>query len=210
MGGGLAVRLALDTDHTVLIGSRTVDRATNAAAEYESRVERSGGTPDIDGTSNAATAGSADLVVLAVPPKYADRTAAEIAETMASGTVLVSPVVEMTRNGKSMLYDHSSAVSIAEQIDAVTPETVPVVGAFQNVPAGLLSDLESDLSVDVVVTGDDDAAKKTVMTLTSAIDGLRALDGGRLRDTKFEHLTPLLVTLALNNDGLHDVGVNFR
>lgn len=90
------------------------------------------------------------------------------------------------------------------------PDDVPVVGAFHNLAAGRLSDMEADLDWDVLVIGDDQSAKETVCSLTGDIDGLRALDvGGLANAPEVESLTPLLINLAANNDGMHDLGVKF-
>jgi len=61
------------------------------------------------------------------------------------------------------------------------------------------------------VVGDDTDAKATVSELAEDIEGLRALDGGPLANAaEVEGLTPLLINVARHNDGLHDLGVQFR
>lgn len=77
--------------------------------------------------------------------------------------------------------------------------------------AGALSALDNDLDADVVVTGDDGDAKRTVRRLAEDVDGLRALDGGPLANSDVvESVTPLLINLAMNDDGMHDLGVRFQ
>ena len=93
---------------------------------------------------------------------------------------------------------------------AAAPDEVPVVGAFHNLAAGRLADLDSDLGIDTLVVADDDDAKATVSGLAEDIEGLRALDAGGLANAaEIESLTPLLINVAMNNDGLHDLGVRF-
>jgi NADPH-dependent F420 reductase len=99
---------------------------------------------------------------------------------------------------------------VAELAADTASDDVPVIGAFQNLAAGALSDLDRDLDLDVVVTGDDDDAKRTVLNLVSDLDGLRSLDGGALSNSaEVESITPLLINLAMNNDGMIDLGVRF-
>ena len=58
---------------------------------------------------------------------------------------------------------------------------------------------------------DDEEATATVRELTEEIEGLRALDGGALANSaEVESITPLLINLAMNNDGMHDLGVRFQ
>ncbi len=91
------------------------------------------------------------------------------------------------------------------------PDDVPVVGAFHNLAAGRLADLDADLGWDVPVVGDDPEAKETVTSLANEMETVRALDAGGLAGAaEIEALTPLLINLAANNDGLHDLGVSFH
>lgn len=65
--------------------------------------------------------------------------------------------------------------------------------------------------MDVVLTGDDTEAKREIKSVTEEIDGLRALDSGSLANTVLvESITLLLINLAMNNDGMHDLGVRFQ
>jgi len=50
-----------------------------------------------------------------------------------------------------------------------------------------------------------------ICTLIEEIDGLRALKAGPLANAaEVESLTPLLINIAQQNDGLHDLGVQFK
>ncbi|WP_226042662.1 NADPH-dependent F420 reductase [Natrinema sp. DC36] len=211
IGQGLALRWARDTDHSVVIGSRDADKAEQKANEYYSSLKEIGVTPDIAGYSNETAADSAEVVVVSVPPEYAPQTVETVGPVLGEDDVLVSPAVQMSRDASGFHYDPPETGSVAEAIDRAAPDDVPVVSAFQNLAAGALSVLENDLEADVVVTGDDGEAKETVMALAEDIDGLRALDGGPLANTGVvESVTPLLINLAMNNDGMHDLGVRFE
>jgi NADPH-dependent F420 reductase len=94
-------------------------------------------------------------------------------------------------------------------VDAA-PEGIPVVGAFHNLAAGRLADLDADLGIDTLLVADDPDAKETVRLLADGIDGLRPLDAGGLANApEIEALTPLLINVATNNEGMHDLGVRF-
>jgi predicted dinucleotide-binding enzyme len=86
-----------------------------------------------------------------------------------------------------------------------------VVGAFHNLPAGRLADLDADLGIDTLLVADDDDARETVRALAAGIEGLRPLAAGPIANApEIEGLTPLLINVAANADGLHDLGVRFR
>ncbi|GGM63256.1 NAD(P)-binding domain-containing protein [Dactylosporangium sucinum] len=72
-----------------------------------------------------------------------------------------------------------------------------VVGAFHHLSAPLLLDPEADLShEDVLVCGDDHAAKELVMGLAVDVTGGRAVDAGRLRLARqLEPLTAVLISV---------------
>ncbi|AUX10126.1 NADPH-dependent F420 reductase [Halalkaliarchaeum desulfuricum] len=211
IGEGLALRWAHDTDHTIVIGSRNEEKAQQRAEDYRETLDERDKSYDIEGTRNAAATEGADVVVVSVPPEYATDTVGAVTDALDDDAVLVSPAVRMNRDGAGFHYDQPELGSVAEEIAAVAPEQIPVVGAFQNVAAGALTNLDGDLSADIVVTGDDDEAKQTVTHLAEEIVGIRALDGGPLATSALvESVTPLLINLAMNNDGMHDLGVRFQ
>lgn len=165
----------------------------------------------MDGFDNQAAAARAEVVVLSVPPEYATPTVETVAGGLTDDDVLVSPAVSMTRDAAGFHATPPDSGSVAESVRAVAPEEVPVVGAFPNLAAGALADLDRELAADVVVTGDDPEATALVRSLAEDVDGLRALDGGPLAVTGLvESVTPLLINLAMNNDGMHDLGVRFQ
>lgn len=211
IGEGLALRWARDTDHTVIVGSRDSDKAEKRANDYYSLLKESGVTPDVAGYSNETAAKLAEVVVVSVPPEYAPSTVETVASELGEDDILVSPAVQMTRDASGFHYDPPEGGTVAEAVADAAPDDVPVVGAFQNLAAGALSNLDTALAADVIVTGDDGDAKRTVKRLAEDIDGLRALDGGPLANTDVvESVTPLLINLAMNNEGMHDLGVRFQ
>jgi predicted dinucleotide-binding enzyme len=79
--------------------------------------------------------------------------------------------------------------------------SIPVVSAFQTVPASYLGDLDSVLNIDVLVSGQDEHALQTVAEIIHDIPNLRALRVGPLSNSKLvESITPLLRNAAILNN----------
>jgi len=210
IGEGLALRWGHDTDHDLVIGSRDPEKAREAAGDYESRLADRGVDAKLTGFENAMAADRADIVVLAVPPYHVADTVDAVADNLADGDIIVSPATGMQRDEDGFHYHPPDAGSVTAIAAAAAPDGVPVVGAFHNLAAGRLADLDSGLGIDTLVVADDADAKATVSSLAEDIDGLRALDAGGLANApEIESVTPLLINVAMNNDGLHDLGVRF-
>jgi NADPH-dependent F420 reductase len=211
IGEGLALRWAYDTDHEVVVGSRDPERARAKAEEYETELDSRGVEKKITGFENAMAADRADVVVLAVPPYHVADVVEEVADRLDDDALLVSPAVGMQKGAGGFRYNPPSAGSVTELVVETAPDDVTVVGAFQNLSADRLANLDVELSLDTLVVGDDEDAKRNVAALAEGIEGLRALDAGPLANAaEVESLTPLLINLAIHNDGLHDVGVTFE
>lgn len=210
IGEGLALRLARDTDHEVLIGSRDPEKARDAVASYEDRLAEAGVAGDLKGFANEMAADRADVVVLSVPPYYAGDTVEAVADQLDAETILVTPAVGMKGDEDGMHYHPPGAGSVTALVARRTPDEVPVVGAFHNLAAGKLADLSVDFDLDTLVVGDDADAKRTVRRLAEEIDGLRALDAGPIANAaEVESVTPLVINVAKYNDDMHDVGVKW-
>lgn len=210
IGEGLALRWGRDTDYEIIVGSRDPEKAERRAAEYDERLGDHDAKPQFKGESNERAVVDADVVVLAVPPYHVSDTVGDVTESLEEDSVLVSPAVGMKREGDGFTYHSPPIGSVTELVAEAAPDAIPVVGAFHNLPAHRLSDLDAELGIDTVVVGDVADAKQVVMELGAAIDGLRALDGGGLANaSEIEAVTPLLLNVAANNESMHDVGVAF-
>ncbi|MFD1563171.1 NADPH-dependent F420 reductase [Haloarchaeobius amylolyticus] len=210
IGEGLALRFARDTSHELLIGSRDPEKARDAVADYEDVLESHTDDVDIKGFANEMAADRADIVVLSVPPYHVGDTVDAVADSLDSDTVLVTPAVGMKGDEDGLHYHPPSAGSVTELVAERAPDEVPVVGAFHNLAADVLADLETDLDLDTLVVADDDAAGDTVLTLAGEIEGLRALEAGPLANAaEVESVTPLVINIAKYNDDMHDVGVKW-
>jgi len=210
IGEGLALRFARDTSHEILIGSRDPEKARDAVADYEAALEDHTDSVDIKGFVNEMAADRADVVVLSVPPYHVGDTVDAVAESLDSDTVLVTPAVGMKGDEDGLHYHPPSAGSVTELVAERAPDEVPVVGAFHNLAAGALADLETELDLDTLVIADDEAARDTVLNLAGELEGLRALAAGPLANAaEVESVTPLVINIAKYNDDMHDVGVKW-
>ena len=211
IGEGLALRWAYHTDHEVLVGSRDPDRAREKAEEYETELSSRAVDCTVKGFDNAMAADRADVVVLAVPAYHLVDTVEAVADRLDGDDVLVTPAVGMKRDDDGFHYNPPSAGSVSALAADAAPDEVSVVGAFHNLAAGKLANLDADLDWDVLLFGDDPDAKDIVSMLAEEIRGIRALDvGGLANASEVESLTPLLINLAMNNEGMHDLGVTFE
>lgn len=215
LGRGLALRWARDADHDLAIGSRSAEKAEDAAATYRDRIaEHADGSAadgaSIEGRTNADAAATADVVVAAVPPSYLADTVAAVGDALRDDAILVSPAVELVADDAGVHHDRPDEGSYTAVASAAAPVETPVVGAFHTLAAGRLAALERSLDLDALVVGDDASARSTVAGLVEDVDGLRALHAGPLANAgAVEALTPLQITVGRYND-VEDAGVQFR
>jgi hypothetical protein len=187
-GKGLAYRFAL-AGHDVIIGSRSAERAQEAAAEI---VERATGA-NVRGAENIDAARDGEIVVLTVPYDAQAATLPPLAEVIGSKTVVSTGVPMAFADGSASLVAVPEG-SAAEQVLTLLPNA-RVVGAFQNLGAKKLWG-EKPLDQDVIVCGGDAVAKSSVMELAEQIAGIRAVDGGSLASSRYvEAITVLLVSV---------------
>ncbi len=170
-GRGVAIRLA-SGGHDVVIGSRDPERAAEVAAHL---TPRGGGA--VRGAGNGEAAG-ADVVIVATPWESTLATVRPLREALA-GKVVVSMVNALVKEGREMLPLYPPRGSVAAQVAALLP-TSSVVGAFHHLPAAQMEDLDSGLAADVVIVGDDGAARDQVAELVRVMPGLRPVVAGSL------------------------------
>lgn len=206
IGEGFALRWA--AKHDIMICSREVDRAVKAAEEYTGTLLNKGLLCcGITGCTNETGIKDVDVVVLSVPYESVVPLLKNLKPCFKE-QVVISLVVPMKKN-KWFEYTPPKQGSAALEIRDILPESVKVVSAYHNISAKKLANPELSLDCDVVVCGDDENAKRTVMELTREIKNLHPLDGGGLASSyMIESLTPFLINLAIRN-GLSDLGVKF-
>jgi len=90
--------------------------------------------------------------------------------------------------------------SAAQQAASLLPEGVHIVSALHTVSAAMLADLDHKFDEDVLVCGDDKQQKAIASELVESIDGLRAVDAGRLENSRItESLTALMIGINIRN-----------
>jgi NADPH-dependent F420 reductase len=176
-GSGLAYRWALK-GHAVTLGSRDAGKAQAAAAELNTLL---------------AGKGMTEVIVLAVPYAAQQPTALEVKDALA-GKVLIDVTVPLMppKVDRVQLPNGESAVVALQR---VLGEGVKVVSAFQNVSATHLKDASHVVDCDVLVCGDDAAAREVAVGLAHDA-GLRAWHAGVLANSiAAEALTSVLIAL---------------
>lgn len=178
-GSGLAFRWRR-AGYRVIVGSRSAERAHDAASEI-----------DAEGMDNAAAAMVCDLAVLTVPFAAQRATLIELRDAL-QGKILVDVTVPLVppKVMRVQMPPEGCAAMIAQD---VLGDGVRVVSAFQNVSAHHLRDPDFDIDCDVLITGDDPAARAEVVLLAQAA-GLRGIEAGPLDNAAAaEALTSLLI-----------------
>jgi NADPH-dependent F420 reductase len=190
-GRGLAYRWARH-GHRVVLGSRSADRATEAAAEITARVPEGGA---VSGAANAAAAAYASVVVLAVPYDGHDDLVTSLAEHL-DGKVVISCVNPLGFDKQGPYGLDVPGGSAAETAAALVP-SARVVGAFHHVSAPSLWGMEEYLDhEDVLVCGDDAGAKDVAIELARAVTSRDGVDAGRLRIARqLEPWTAVLISI---------------
>ncbi len=187
-GGGLAFRWALK-GHAVTIGSRAAEKAAAAAAALNLLLA---GRGSVRGCSNRDAA-QAQVVVLAVPYAAQLATADEVRDLLA-GKILIDVTVPL-RPPKVDRVQLPEGGSAAVVLQSRLGGGVRVVSAFQNVSAAHLKDSSHEIECDVLVCGDDEAARETVIGLAQDA-GMKAWHAGLLANAAAaEALTSVLIAI---------------
>ena len=187
LGTGLAVRW-IRAGHAVIIGSRTAQKAIDAAAELKSQHQLS----PTDATDNVSAAEAADIVVLTVPFAH-QRSTLESVKSQLEGKILIDVTVPLVppKVARVQLPPEGSAGIIAQNL---LGDGVRVVSAFQNVPAALLP-TDKEIDCDVLVTGNNVDAREVVIQL-AADAGMTAYHAGPIDNSvAAEALTSALIII---------------
>lgn len=180
LGAAIAWRLAR-AGHPVIIGSRNAEAAIEKAAELGQ---------GLTGMANAEAAAAASLVIVTVPFAAQEATLADIKPHVA-GKIVVDTTVPLVPP-KVMRVQLPAEGSAAARAAGLLGEGVTMVSAFHNVAAHKLAQ-DIDVGCDVLVFGDDKAARGTVVALADAM-GLRGLHAGALvNSAAAEALTSILI-----------------
>ena len=186
LGAAIARRLA-KAGCSVIIGSRDSSKARLAAEALALELGR-----EVGHGANVGAATAAGLIIVAVPFASQAVTLQEIAPVV-SGKIVVDTTVPLMPP-KVMRVQLPADGSAAQAAQRVLGASVRVVSAFHNVAAHKLA-TDAVVDCDVLVFGDERAARDTVVRVVEAC-GLRGLHGGALANSAAaEALTSVLIFL---------------
>ncbi|MBI4607767.1 MAG: NADPH-dependent F420 reductase [Candidatus Rokubacteria bacterium] len=202
-GMGLALRW-LKAGHPIIIGSRDAARARAKADELRAQV---GG--DAGGMTNPEAAAAGDLVVLTLPYTGLAATLPEV-KGACQGKVIVSAVVPLAFGG-GRLFVPPPIGSAAEEAQQLLGAGARVIAAFHHIAAHELASLDQAIDCDLLLCGDDPAARQQVAELGTSM-GLRALDIGPLSNAGLlEGITAVLAMInrryKVKNSGIKITGL---
>ncbi len=188
-GQGLALRFAR-AGVPVALGSRDGARGAEIAREISQRLPE--GSAKITGTDNVSAVEIAEeMVVLAVPFSAHNVTLHGI-KSQLNGKILVDIVVPL-KDGDPKLVEMPPEGSATEAAQALLGPDIPVVGALHNVSATTLNTLEWVINCDILVCGDQLAARKKVMELCAKL-GVTCYNAGPSQSARcIEAITPILI-----------------
>lgn len=210
LGTGLARRW-LQAGYPVVIGSRTAEKAQQAAADLtQVMAERGVDGHQVTAADNLEAAQQADIVALTVPFSHQLATLESVKSAL-SGKILVDVTVPLRppKVARVQLPEEGSAGQIAQ---AFLGDDVDVVSAFQNVAAAHLQE-NSELECDVLVCGNKKAAREVVVELAEAA-GMMAYHAGSIDNAAaVEALTSVLIFINSNykcHSGIRITGAKAR
>src|SRR6267378_1105590 len=162
----------------------------------------------IIGSRDAEAARLGTVIVIALPAQGLPATLPDVREGC-RGKVVISTVVPLTFGGPRLFTPPASGSS-AEEAQALLPDA-KVVAAFHHIAAHELSETEHSIECDLLLCGNDAAAKETVGELGRSM-GLRPIDVGALSNAgPVEGITALLATInrryKLKNSGIKITGL---
>lgn len=219
LGLGLALRWAR-AGVRVIVGSRDESRAKEAARRIQetlnAQAPAESGRIQISGLENAQAAAQASVVVLAVPISVQASVLKSIRGSLKSA-ILVDATVPLAAaiGGKPTRILKLWQGSAAEQARELVADTTVVLAAFHNVSADALQDLSVIPECDILVCGDDEAAKQVLFQLVKLIPGLRPIDAGPLEMSRIvEGITALLISVnrryRVHHSGIRITGSEFK
>jgi NADPH-dependent F420 reductase len=198
-GRGLALRW-VRAGETIILGSRDAERAQQAAAAIQQRL---GGQASISGMENSEACAAADILMLTVPFEGQAALLKQLKPAITAGSILIDATVPLAASvgGRASRTLGVWQGSAAQQTAELVPREVSVVAAFHNLSAELLEG-DAPLDCDVIVCSDDPDAAQLTRELAGKIPGVRALDGGKLENSRtVEQITALLIGMNLRHKG---------
>lgn len=200
-GRGLAARFAM-AGARVIIGSRKIERAEEAAAKIRKKVV---GAEIVSCTNDEAIA-SAEVICLAFPYEALD-VFLETRVPALAGKLVLDVINPLERRGEIFALAQVPEGSAALRIQAKLPNS-PVVSAFKNQSATELLRTDRPLEGDVILCSNFPRAKAKVASWIRQIPNVRPVDAGGLENAVFvEGITALLLNLNHTHKALASVKI---
>lgn len=202
MGEGFALRWC--KKHDVIVGSRDVQKAREAADNYNKAAKEAYGNiaGSITGDDNIALGKDVNVLILSIPYEFIDDTCGKLAGKIRDDCIVVSPIVPMARTDAGFVYIplEQGKKQAAEMVADKLPPRSRVVSAFHTISEVKLKNIDQGLDTDTFICGDDQGVIAKLTELISEISGLRAIYLGPLAITyQAEILTPMLLNAAKRN-----------
>lgn len=198
-GLGLALRFA-KAGEEVIIGSRDVKKALNAVNLVKKMIKEE--INNIQAATNSEAAQEGDIVLLTVPLQAQMATLSSIKDDV-KGKIIVDATVplESCIGGSPVRFVNVWEGSAVERTaEFLKDKNVQVISAFNNISAASLTNIDSEVDCDCLISGEDEEAKTLVMELAEKIPGVRSIDCGGLENARIvEKITPLLINLNIRN-----------
>jgi len=195
-GFGLVLRW-VKAGEKVIIGSRQQQKGEDAAKKAR---EILGAQARVSGMENAKAAEAADIVVMSVPfAAHVDMIKSVVA-SIRPDDIFIDVAVPLSTavGGSASTALHVWEGSAAQQAARLLPPHTKIASAFHNVVAESLQDLKRNIDSDVIVCSDSQEVRKAVMELAEEISDIRAIDGGRLENSRIvEQITALLIGINI-------------
>jgi len=174
LGGGLAYQLA-KKGYRVILGSREAEKAQGSARDIADRVGRI-----VAGTDNRAAAAAADLIIMTVPYAHHQATLESVRDEV-QGKIFVDATVPLAPPAVTRVKLPEQG-SVGKQTQEYLGPDVRVVSAFQNIAAVHLQEDRQHFDCDVLVCGNDPAAREQVVKMAQDI-GLQAWHAGAIENS---------------------------
>jgi len=210
-GFGIVLRLAR-TGEKVVIGSRNQQKAEDAAKRAN---EILGVNSLVTGMENPKAAAAADVIIMSVPFAAHVDMIKSVAGSITPEDIFVDVVVPLSTavGGTATTALSVWEGSAAQQAVKLLPPHTKIASAFHNVVAEALQDLSHNVDCDIIVCSDSQETRRVVMELVNKVPGVRAIDGGRLENSRIvEQITALLIGINIRykvkDAGIRITGIN--
>lgn len=190
-GQGLAKRFA-QAGIEVALGSRDATRGAEIASEINA-----GFPATITGYDNQGAVAAADRFVIIAVPWAAHQATLEVLKPHLAGKIVVDIVVPLAE-GDPKKVDMPPEGSATEAAQKLLGPDIAVIGALHNVSAKVLNNLDWPINCDILVCGNELAARQEVMALIEKL-GVTAYNAGDAQSARcIEAITPILIRLNIS------------